>query len=171
MPLRKHRKTLTIELLRARLIYDPKTGMFTRRTTVCGHLAGSKVGHVSENKWGYLYIGLCGRDYSAGRLAWFYVHGVWPKKEIDHINLDKLDNRLSNLREASNAENARNKPTYKNNKSGFPGVYWHKTKRKWVSCLGHAGRLIEIGLFNEPLAAYKARCELAKKLHGEFVRI
>lgn len=97
--------------LRATLLYDPDTGVFTRAITRGSLAAGTKAG--SLNRVGYWQIGVCGRTYTAQRLAWFYVHGDWPDGDIDHINRDKLDNRIANLRVISRSENLRNRPPWK----------------------------------------------------------
>src|SRR5215468_6803827 len=71
---------------------------------------------------GYVHIGVDGRTYSAHRLAWFYVYGVWPEHDIDHMNGVRGDNRLVNLREATHIQNCRNSRTCRPNKNGFRGV-------------------------------------------------
>jgi hypothetical protein len=98
---------LTAERLRELLHYDPDTGVFTwlrvkgRRVRV-GALSGK------ANGGGYFQIGVDGRIYYAHRLAWLYVHGEWPVASIDHVNCDRCDNRLANLRPATKAQNAAN---------------------------------------------------------------
>lgn len=97
---------LTVEALKLKVIYDPVTGLFTRKTSRFGQRAvmGGKAAS------GYILIGVGSGRYLAHRLAWLYVHGVWPDpdKVIDHINRDRSDNRICNLREATGVENARN---------------------------------------------------------------
>lgn len=88
--------------LRATFHYSPENGTFTRRST--GKVAGCKASH------GYLVIRFGEKLRYAHRLAWLYVHGVWPTNVIDHINGDKTDNRLANLRDVTTAANAKNRP-------------------------------------------------------------
>ena len=107
----KPKKPPCLITLRATLIYHSDTGLFTRALTRGSLLAGSSAG--SLNRAGYWQIGVCGRTYTAQRLAWYYKHGTWPSGDIDHINRDKLDNRINNLRVLSRAENLRNRPPWK----------------------------------------------------------
>src|SRR5205085_9675180 len=92
---------LTAQRLRELLHYDPQTGSFTRRSD--GRVLGCKSKHL-----GYWIVGVSGGQYYAHRLAWFYTHGRWPEGHIDHINCDKTDNRLENLREVQQRINNQN---------------------------------------------------------------
>ena len=82
--------------LRALLTYDKDTGVFRRNTSSGGQEIGSIAGTIS--KYGYIRIRIKNKAYFAHRLAWLYEYGVWPENEIDHINGEKSDNRLINLR-------------------------------------------------------------------------
>jgi hypothetical protein len=88
---------LAAERLRERLRYDGGTGVFTRRVGSGHARAGEIAGSVHST--GYVRIGIDGGKYTAHRLAWLYVHGVWPSDQIDHINRNRSDNRIANLRE------------------------------------------------------------------------
>lgn len=89
--------------------------------------------------------------------------GDWPTDQIDHINGDKGDNRIANLREATNAENNRNTGAGQANTSGFKGVCWDKAKGKWRAQIEIDGRGAHLGYFTTPEAAYVAS---AAKHHG-----
>lgn len=100
---------LDAETLKSRIAYDADTGAFTwtgnapKRSPV---RPGELAGWVAFN--GYRYIGIGGVQFLAHRLAWLYVHGVWPTEQIDHIDGDRLNNRVANLREAANRQNSNN---------------------------------------------------------------
>lgn len=150
---------LSHERLRELLNYDEITGMFTwkKRAAFCVEV-GSEAGTVEKN--GYRRIGICGRIYKAHRLAWFYAHGTWPVGEIDHINGDKLDNRIENLRDVPRLVNQQNqrRPRGKT-ASGILGVCWHPSTGKWRARVWdqHAKKNISLGLFEnaqEARAAY-----------------
>lgn len=122
----KNHPELTAERLRELLSYDPETGIFrrvaTRRQVKSGDIAGSDDGK------GYWRIRVNGEKHRAHRLAWLYVNGAWPIDQLDHINGDKLDNRICNLREATNSENQQNRSLPKSNTSGRLGVHFDKQK-------------------------------------------
>ena len=119
--------TLTADQLRSVLHYDPDTGVFTRLVKWGSRDVGDKPGSVS--KYGYLQIGVCGRTYTAQRLAWLYIHGEWPSGVIDHINRDKLDNRLANLRNVNYSRNAHNTALSERNITEHRGVYYKPVRK------------------------------------------
>lgn len=114
--------------------------------------AGKPAGSIRKDF--YTQIMIDGDHYKAHRIAWKMVHGEEPI-DIDHINGDKSDNRIENLRSVSHGENMRNKPLYANNKSGFPGVEFHVRDGVWVAKIGADNRQIHLGSFptiNEAIA-------------------
>jgi HNH endonuclease len=147
---------LTIDRLRETLTYDSATGFFTWKIMVCKKLKpGTRAG--SESERGYRLLALDGHLYYEHRLAWFYVHGVWPKEDVDHINRIRHDNRISNLREASRKQNLENREEKgQTNTSGFRGVNLHKGKY-WRAFIGHNGKRIHLGYFKTPEEAKVAR--------------
>lgn len=156
------------------LSYNADTGDFVWRFgRTFTAKAGSVAGCVLNGTNGYRYrsVRIDSRDYTAHRLAWFYVHGIWPANQIDHIDGDATNNALSNLRQATHAENMRNRGLLKSNTSGFKGVSWNKNSRKWVAKIRVNGRQKTIGYFrdiNHAAAAYQAE---ADSVHGEFARL
>lgn len=93
------------------------------------------------------------------------------KRQVDHINHDTLDNRRSNLRISSHAENQRNSRKPKNNTSGYKGVSFHKNSKKYQARLSFKDKEIYIGLFECPKEAAKAYNKAARKYHGEFAHL
>ena len=117
-------------LIREYIAYCPLSGKFIWRKNK-GHVrAGSEAGGIDIST-GYRQIRLNKKLYYCHRIAWLLEKGVWPKVCIDHINRDRLDNRICNLREATRKENSWNTDIRKNNKSGSHCVYWHKKANKW----------------------------------------
>lgn len=96
---------VTVEYVRALFTYDPNTGKFARKIKYGSQQVGDEPGCLSPQS--YWYIGVGGRPVPAHRLAWFYVHGEWPPNDVDHINGLRADNRLTNLRCVTRAENLR----------------------------------------------------------------
>lgn len=101
----------------------------------------------------------------AHRLAWFITHGAMPFGEIDHINQDKSDNRITNLRDVSREMNQRNGTRKGNNTSGVPGVIWNKQRKKWCAQASVNGKHRHIGMFDSLEEAAKARKAFGA-LHG-----
>ena len=113
-----------------------------------GRLA--KVGFIagSINSDGYLNIIVCGKHYKAHRLAFLYMTGGTPN-QVDHINHDRKDNRWENLRPANNKINQQNQSKYKNNTSGYTGVVWSKSNKKWQAQIKSNGKNIHLGYFKK----------------------
>ena len=161
---------LTAERLKEVLNYDPETGVFTWAKKTCSKVTVGKVaGCVAKFTSGgpYRVIRIDRTLHLAHRLAWLYQTGHWPTHELDHINLDGLDNRFSNLRVATRAQNQRNVGLSKRNTSGVKGVYFDKRDQKWVADI-HAGRRVRLGSFKTLEAAKLAYANAADRLHGKF---
>lgn len=156
---------LTQERVMHLLNYDPYTGVFTRRVRAANCV---KVGDVagSLDSYGYRQIKLDNRTYKAHRLAWLYVYGAWPNGQIDHINGDKLDNSLANLREVTHAENQQNSVVaQKNSSSGLRGISWDARVQKWKARITANGKLYFLGYFNSPSEAHIAYLKAKQQLH------
>lgn len=155
---------VTADFVRELFNYDPQTGVFTRRIGRQGLHA--KVGAIAGTRKpsGYLTIWISGANHMAHRLAWLYVHGSWPDGHIDHINQVKDDNRIANLRVATRSENMQNRQRYKNNVSGFRGVY-KTSPGRWTAKITANGRKLYFGPFKSPEEAYAAYCKAAAELH------
>ena len=148
--------------LKQLLDYDPDTGVFSwkvRRRRI-------KIGDIvrATNRDGYICMGIDYKTYLVHRLAWLYVHGEFPE-EIDHINHDRADNRICNLRGVTRVENRKNQLIHRNNTSGVAGVYWNKRDKKWVARIKVNGKFKGLGIFDDINLAKQAR-EQAKIKYG-----
>lgn len=157
--------SLTAERLREVLHYDPETGVFTWKVTLSRRApAGSRAGAYRALK-GYTPLSVFGVKYLAHRLAWFYVHGVWPPEDLDHINRDRSDNRIANLRLASRTENSQNASIKRNNRSGYKGISWHIQTAKWRAYLMINRKQVHLGLFDCLSDAVRARKDGEARYH------
>lgn len=172
----------SIDTLRLLLRYEPETGrLFWRERPVSmfadgGHSAAhcaakwnakfaGKEALAALNKRGYLVGSIFNGDVTAHRAIWAIVHGEWPQRQVDHINGNRTDNRISNLRLVTNAENSRNAARSRNNSSGVTGVHWFKKSGKWQASIMVNKRSLHIGLFTDFEDAVAAR-KAAEAKHG-----
>lgn len=147
--------------LRERLTYDPLTGAFAFRKT------GKRAGCLDKST-GYVRIRLWNVLYHAHRLAWVYVHGVWPEAEVDHRSRARDDNALRNLRPATSGQNKCNARRPVHNTSGFKGVSFDKSRGLWRATIKVKGRWRQIGRYPTRQAAAQAYRQQAVKLQGPF---
>jgi hypothetical protein len=161
---------LTQTYIKECLDYNPETGAFFWKVRPLAHFKserrqrvfnsvypGKPCGHLSEE--GYLVIRLSGFLYKAHRLAWLYIHGNMPTEWLDHINRNRSDNRIVNLRLASTELNAQNASVRSDNTSGVQGVSWHKASKKWVVQISKQGKPTHVGLFDSIKDAVAARAQ------------
>lgn len=158
--------TLTQERVKELLNYDPITGIFTWKVNVsstgrAGNVAGS------DNGAGYLLIRVDKRLYLAHRLAALYMEGQFPPALIDHLDMNKSNNRWANLRHATKAENAQNKLKAQANNalSGLLGVYWNAVNKQWGAKVNFNRKQHHAGFFETPELAHAAYVKLKRELH------
>lgn len=156
---------LTSARLRELLHYDEKTGVFTRHAQSQRHLP---VGTVPKNpRYAYLRICLDYKIYMAHRLAWLYVNGVWPDGQIDHINGNKLDNRIENLRDATPSQNKQNmRKARADSKSGLAGASWYSSGNKWRAAIQIDGKKKHLGYFDTAEEAHQVFMDAKRKHHS-----
>lgn len=156
---------LTAARLRELLHYDPETGVFVRLNSMRSDRIGKQATGLHSK--GYARIFVEDRKHYAHRLAWLYVHGKWPDGDIDHINHDKTDNRIENLRDVSRSTNAENLIGAKshNRSSGLLGVSWHKAAAKWSASIQTEGVPRHLGLFQTKREAHDAYLKAKRSLH------
>lgn len=157
-----------LEDVRKRISYDPETGIFIR-VKASTHRRVGQVCTVRRPD-GYLQVAMGRGNILAHRLAFMLGHGRAPVGEIDHINRDKADNRLANLREATKAQNGANKIPSRRSISGIKGASWCNRARKWRATIRVATRQVHLGFFATAEEAHAAYVEAARKYHGEFAR-
>lgn len=165
-----------LEYIRQRLHYDPLSGKLYWKARpdnpkkwndryagleafTANHGSGYKVGAVDS------------KNYLAHRIVWAIHYGEWPDGEIDHIDHDRANNKIENLRCVSRVENCHNMSAYKTNTSGATGVYWFGARNKWKVEIWVARKKIHIGYyedFHEAVTARKRASEYYRfhKNHG-----
>ena len=154
---------LNMTLLKETLSYDQETGLFTRLKRTSNCIKENEVACRLNSFNNYRQVSFLGKTYQAHRLAWFYIYGVWPSGQIDHINRNKSDNRLKNLRDCSISENKQNSNVYKCNQTGFKGVF--KKRNRYEAGIKVNGKRIYLGRFISAELAYEAYVSAARKLH------
>lgn len=150
------KKMPRIKDLRAMLAYDAATGALAWRVDRSNAIkAGSKAGSATRDR--YMSVLVDGRRHYAHRIAWALHYGRWPKGQIDHINGDRSDNRLINLRDVTPTENARNRAASKLASPHGSGIKFHPRTGLWRASIGDGGRCVELGAFKELRTAKAAR--------------
>ena len=134
------------------LSHDTKSGKLTWIRGRSNIPAGREAGCL--NSRGYRQVGIDGKLLYVHRVAWFLYCGVWPEGEIDHINGDKLDNRIENLRDVSHRENQQNWEVHRDGK--LVGCSYHKRNKKWQAYAWSYGKLKQLGGFDSELDAHRA---------------
>jgi len=153
----------------ADLSYDPASGVFTWLVKPQGRVAmGAAAGSLSSK--GYRYIKVRGASHRASRLAWFFANGDWPPDgiDVDHVNGDRADDRIVNLRLATTQENCRNRGVSRTNTTGLKGV--HRHKGRYIARISAADKRLYLGSYKTAEEAHAAYAEAARRHHGEFAR-
>ena len=157
---------ITQEYLKSILNYDAETGIFTWKVNKSNR---SKVGNIAGSKFnGYVNIEINNKSYKSHRLAWLYVYGKFPENLIDHINANRSDNKISNLRKATYQKNSENYKTPKTNTSGVKNVSWYKNLNKWVVSISVKSKKKTIGYFEDLELAELVAIEARNKYRMEF---
>lgn len=157
---------ITAPVLRETLDYDPKTGIFTwakptSRKIKQGAIAGS------VRSQGYMRIKIGSKEYLQHRLAWLYVYGQWPENEIDHINGNRKDNRIENLRDVPKALNLQNRiaANRSNQSTGVLGVTFRPQEKFYEAKISVGGRTNYLGIFKQLEDAQAAYLKAKAALH------
>lgn len=159
-------KELALSLGHAQRIlrYEPDTGLFFWRVSINSRSPeGSQAG---TDRYGYTVITINRFKYRAHRLAWFFSNGIWPQGVIDHINGNRSDNRIKNLRDVTVAVNTQNqKRANRDSKTGVLGASKHQLCNKYSAQITINNKHIYLGLFATPELAHKAYLEAKRKIH------
>lgn len=166
------------EEMRQLIRYNPETGLlFWRRRPAhlfpkeCAPASQEQVADLWNRKWsgkealggisarGYKYGSIKPHTLTAHRVAWVIFYGEWPSGQVDHINGNRIDNSIANLRVVNNSTNSKNQRLRLTNKSGVTGVYWNRQCQKWCAQITISGKTKSLGLFDGIEDAARARSE------------
>jgi hypothetical protein len=156
--------------LRELFDYDQDTGNFYRKHAAGNgrYKAGSKCGYIRKD--GYYMLSFDGmKEVLAHRCAWIFMNGdIDDEVLIDHIDENRSNAAIKNLRIADQSKNGMNRGAQKNSSTGIKGVSWCKTQQKWTVRVGVNGKYHYGGRFSDIKDAESAAIAMRKKLHKEF---
>lgn len=159
--MRNYRNDVTLERLKELCFYDRQSGALIwrkrssfepRSASFNTRYAGKKAGR--PNVKGYIYLRIDGVNYAAHRLVWLYCYGLFPKNDIDHLNRNRGDNRIENLRDATCSENNLNRSI----KPGL-GVWFDRRTKRYRAYADRNGKRTNLGNFESRAAADAARSQ------------
>jgi len=153
------------------LRYDADTGLLYWTVHIYRiKKPGDLAGHM--NKKGYIEIRYNRTTYQAHRLAWYLHTGEDPGElQVEHIDTNRTNNRITNLRLATAQDNAQNQSKRKDTTSLYKGVSYYKKSNKWQSQIRANGENIYLGYFDTEIEAHAAYCKAAVELHGDFANL
>lgn len=156
---------LTQDRLKKLLDYDPELGIFTRKVARKKSLIGKVSGY--KNPDGYLRIKIGAKTYLAHRLAWLFVYGKFPDNDIDHIDHNSVNNRISNLRDVSHTENMQNQVSaHANGSTGLLGVSYRKDRNTYKAIISLNGKQKVLGHFKTAPEAHAAYVSAKRVIHS-----
>lgn len=156
---------LTQEQVRAIFDYDGENGWLIRKKDEYGRVVNRPCGHKPNRSHGYGAVRVDKKMYLAHRVIWLWHKGELPKNRIDHIDRNKMNNRLENLRAVSPSENQHNHSLRRNNSSGFPGVHFNKQCNKYYAQICKENKRIFIGSCATAEEAFEAYKRAKIKFH------
>jgi len=170
---------MPLDLMLEFVDFDSQTNVFTWKFRDRKWFTSDRIFKCWNSRWvgkklftcynqGYLVSYILDYRVLEHRAIWAMHNGDWPTQVIDHINGDRSDNRIENLREASMSNNQHNRPIQKNNTSGFKGVHFHKVTGKWRASIWKDSKQTRLGLFSTPETAHEAYKSACEVMHGSF---
>lgn len=149
------------------LFYNSISGDFYWKVSRSNRVkVGDRAGYLQSN--GYITLNIGQKHYLVHRLVWLYRYGRLPTETVDHIDMNRSNNRVENLRLCNRSENQNNSGKHIDNTSGFKGVHKHKKTGKWCAQAGINGKKKYLGLFITPEEASKVYNDYIKIVHGAF---
>jgi hypothetical protein len=158
-------RDVTVDLLKELFDYDKETGDLIWKVSKGGVTSGAVVGCITQ--YGYKQVRINKKSYLAHRIV-FLLHKGYLPKTLDHINGDRVDNRIENLRPVTINQNQHNRKLNKNNTSGHKGVSWCKLTNKWKTSIKLEGKRINLGTFDNLEEAAEVVREAREELHGSY---
>lgn len=156
---------LSVEQLRSLLSYDKDTGLFVWKVSRGTKKHGSHAGSIGNH--GYVVIGINGFIYVAHRIAWSFEYGAMPDQFIDHINGNKTDNRIANLRLVNKTLNSENqRRAHADNATGLLGVTFMKKLGKYQAQIMHQGKVKYLGIYEESEQAHQVYLAEKRAIHS-----
>lgn len=161
----------SVSRLRQVLRYESGSLYWIKKPDPMAHRAvvGEEAGRTRTSKYDDIQIDGC--RMKAHHIVWALHYGEYPARFIDHINGNKTDNRIENLRLATASDNASNCASAHNSTSPYLGVSFKTASKAWVAQIYKLGKKSHLGLFDSEIAAAKAYNEAATRLHGQFARL
>jgi len=139
------------------LSYNPLTGLLHWIKKPCRKISVGQEAGCLDKILGYKKVGFLGKSFRYHKVCWYLYYGKWPEYEIDHVNRDKLDNRIENLRDVPRRENGQNTEGYNQ------GAYFNQSKSRWVAQISLDGKAVHLGYFNSEAEAQSAYLEMISK--------
>lgn len=173
--------SMDIGLLQSLLLYDSETGLLTWRMRPRSMFSSDRIYRSWNVKWagfqaftninsrGYKTGSIFGKQFQSHRVIWALHYGEWPNGEIDHIDGDKTNNTINNLRQATRSENCRNVRSARNSTSKYLGVF--KRDDYWVAEIGGGGPKVKVAGFSTEELAAEEYNRMALERYGPFARL
>lgn len=129
-----------------------------------------KEAFTATGNHGYKIGRVLNKGYLAHRVIIAIIFGDWPQHMVDHIDGDRTNNKINNLRQSSPSENAANRGIQSNNSSGVKGIFWNKRRSKWQAAISFNGSKKHLGTFDTIDSAKSTYISASLSVHGEFAR-